>query len=286
MRLYVTGKGVLIEWTITNSLKEAREKLGEEARVATDEDCRYVYTKARFWEIPSDQIRERLGVSRQAVDGWRKRGGMDIPTRTQVRESTRNKRIREVLAKKEKISARDLAITANVNYKKVKDYAERAGLELTKWKRRPSDEELIEMQRGRTWRELADALGLRLSTLRTYIYRNKALSAALAAVRKKALTGKPAQKTLDTAAIRALYDKGMTPYMISETLKVEQMSVRYWTRRWKKEEEAANDKARNKRKAARPVEGSNAGAVRKQQRHPRPDPGDTVSEGDIRPSGS
>lgn len=286
MRLYVTGKGVLIEWTITNSLKEAREKLGAEARVATDEDCRYVYTKARFWEIPSDQIRERLGVSRQAVDGWRKRGGMDIPTRTQVRESTRNKRIREVLAKKEKISARDLAITANVNYKKVKDYAERAGLELTKWKRRPSDEELIEMQRGRTWRELADALGLRLSTLRTYIYRNKELSAALAAVRKKALTGKPAQKTLDTAAIRALYDKGMTPYMISETLKVEQMSVRYWTRRWKKEEEAANDKARNKRKAARPVEGSNAGAVRKQQRHPRPDPGDTVSEGDIRPSGS
>lgn len=263
MRLYVTGKGVLIEWAIVSTLKEAREKLGEEARVATDDDCRHVYTKGRFWEIPSDEIRERLGVSRQAVDAWRKRGGLDIPTRTQVRESTRNKRIREVLEKKEKISARDLAITANVNYKKVKDYAKRAGLELLQWKRRPSDEELIELQRGRTWRELADILDLRLSTLRSYIYKNKELSAALAAVRKKVVVETPAKKVLDTDAIRALHNKGMTPYLIAETLKIEQMSVRYWIRKWKKEEEAANDKARNKRKAARPVERGDAGTVSK-----------------------
>lgn len=262
MRLYVIGRGTCINWVTAKSLAEAKEKLGPDARVADDDDCRYVYTKERFWEWDGSRFKQELGCSRQTVHNWRKRGGGDIPTRTLMREASRNQRIRKVLAESpsEELTPRTIATEAKSNDRNVKAYAKRAGIKLGVWRKRPSDEQLVELQRDRTWWELAEVVGLKLSTLRLYIYARPELAAAMKAVRKPVDTGKQSQGKLPLHKIREMHNKGLTAHQIAESLHIEQMSVRYWLRKWKKEEEA-NDQTDEQGTDSGSLERGGAGAV-------------------------
>lgn len=234
-RLYVVGFGKHILYTLAPTMALAKATLGDDCRVPNSDDIR------AFWEVSGlstmsvKERLERLGISRQTLHYWRKKGGGDLPRRVDLERILKERRIIDVIKASSGISAKEAAALAKSTPKTVRRVAEEHGLKLTPARRMPSDEKLIELSAGRTWREFADVVGLRMATLRNYIYRNKALAAEIRKVRKPATTGMKATRKLNLKKVKQMGQKGMTAYAIAEALRVEQMTIRAHLMRWGKE---------------------------------------------------
>lgn len=258
-RLYVTGSGESLEFCIVDSLEDAKLTLGATCRLPDPDDLRIVWQKARLGEIPGAEITARYGVSRQTVDNWwRKAGGEGLLRRSDQQELERVERVKRTLLKLNGRRLTVVAKAAHVSPELVRDVANDMGITLPKWHRRPSDEELIELASGKTWMEFAEVAGLKLSTLRAYIYARPALSDAISKVRASAARGRKPGK-IDPQKVLQLYQEGLSAYKIAQLLKVEQMSIRHWIKRLTAE--GANDQTRNERAATDSVARSNGGAV-------------------------
>lgn len=259
MRLFVAGYGEERQWCMAMKLSEAKEKLGPETRAADDDDCRFVYHSARMWAYTPERIKAELGCSRQTVDSWRRRAGRDAPTRTKETELQRSLKVRQAIAAGQASSVLELSEASGAHYRTAKKFAGREDMTFSKWKRRPSDEKLVELQKGRTWWELAEVTGLTLSTLRQYIYSRPELAKAMKAVRKPTPRGLERRGQLPLHKIREMHNNGVSVHKIAETLHVEQMAIRYWLRKWQREE-SAHDQTDEQGAPAGPVAGSGEGA--------------------------
>lgn len=251
-RLYVYGVGDSMIYCTASSREEAQAQLGVDVRCPDPDDVRNFWRLARVSELTGQEIREQFGVSRQTIcNWWHKAGGGDLPRRADHLEKERTDKLRKVLLTMQDKSATGVARKTNVTVSRVRKLAQDMGISLDKWQRRPSDAQLIEMAKGRTWMEFADAVGLRLSTLRTYVYARPELAKAIREVRAPARTGVYAHGKLDKEKVLQLRKEGHSAYMIAQILRVEQMSVRHLLRRLAQEEE--DDSSRHKRKAASSV---------------------------------
>lgn len=259
MRLYCIGSGSLVKWVTCENLKQAKKELGPKARTATDEDCRAIWLLERMWEYSQEELRERFKISKQAAAKWRLRAGDDLPTRSDQAEAIRAKRIRVVLKELKDPCFSSLVKESGVSKKILREYVDKTGLHLRTHRRRPPDDELIELQRGRTWRELAEVTGLQLNTLRQYVYNRPVLARAMAAVRVNAPTGKKAHKASQVTDIRRMYEEGKSAHTIAESLRIEQVSVLYWFTKWKKEQ--AHDQSTDGQPPDPLVAGGNDGSA-------------------------
>lgn len=260
MRLYVAGEGESFRFDTAKSRVAAQRKLGSDVRTPNPDDCRQVWLQGRLYEMTAKEIQDRFHVSRQTVANWRARGGDGLMTASEHKMRVKVEAAQKALTSIEQPSAAQVAAVANLSIKLARQMANKLGVKLRGHRRMPSDEQLIELQRGCTWQELAAKSGMRLSTLRTYIYARPALSEAMRAVRKPAATGPSAHGTFPREKVRELYLKGVTPHVIAEELLVEQMTVRYWINKWRQEED--NAQARDGREVGGSVGGSHEGNQR------------------------
>lgn len=256
-RMYVAGEGESLRFCIVESPQDAALQLGATYRLPDPDDIRQVWNMAKLGELSGAEIREKYGVSRQTIDNWwRKAGGAGLTRRLDKKTQERKERVRETLIKMPGKRATVIARSAGVSVSTVREVAQEMGVEIPKWQRRPNDQELVQIAKGKTWMEFADAVGLKLSTLRAYIYAKPKLSKAISKVRAQAPSA-PAGGKIDPQKVWQMYQEGMSAYKIAQVFKVEQMSVRHWIKRMAQEH--ANDKASDERTTPDAVAGSGGG---------------------------
>lgn len=256
-RLYVAGQGQDMTYCTAPCFEAAKSILGEGCRRPDPDDVRLFWTLAKIDTLSAEAIREQFGVSRQTVDGWwRKAGGAGLPRRREFRQQDRALRIRTALRKTKSATASGVARAVGASLEEVREIAKSMKVPLRTWHRRPSDDELVEIAKGKTWPELAEAVGLRITTLRAYIYARPELSARIREVRA---SRRAQPRSIDPQKVKRLHLKGLSAYAISIKLGVEQMAVRYWIKRLAlggPREAATSDR----RKAGPAVVSSNGGA--------------------------
>lgn len=261
-RLYVAGEGDSLIYCTAASAEDARLTLGPACRTPDPDDLRVVWRMAKMESLSKDEIREKFGVSRQTVDNWWRRAGGagQLPRRSEFRARDRVARIQKgILSMPEKgatLVARSLGTTAE----SVREVASAIGVKLPTWKKRPSDRELVEIAKGKTWLEFADAVGLKLATLRNYIYARPKLSRAIRKVRAPLESGSRAHGKISPEKVIELHSEGHSAYRISQILRVEQMAVRHWLKRLSPEGSDAH--ANDQGATASSVAGRHGGAVR------------------------
>ena len=258
-RIYVAGSGKDLVFCVVESREDAQLALGPGLRVPDPDDMRLVWKMAKLDTMTSEQATAMMGVSRQTINNWWHKAGGDgvLPRWSDHREMARRQRIRDGIIRSGS-SPTQIAKKLGTSIAHVKQLAQKMGVDLPRWQKRPTDEQLIELAKGKTWYELAEAAGMKLSSLRAYIYKNPDLSLAIAAVRKRSPSGKAGQGKIDVQKIRELRSLGYSAYRISQELRVEPMTIRHWFKRLAKED-AANDRARKQRAFEDFVAGRNGG---------------------------
>lgn len=259
-RLYVAGKGKSMVWTMAHNMAEAAQKLNRECRVPNADDMRLFWTMSGIATMTAKERREKFGISRQAANYWRRKGGNDLPKRSTVDTQQRIDRVKKVFARFRRISAGEAAKLAHVTAPVVRQVAAEVGYKLATHRRIPEDSELVALATGRTWREFADAAGVRLATLRNYIYKKPELAEQIRRVRKAQPQGLAGAFKLDLQKVWTLGQRGVTAYAIAEEMKVENMTIRAHLMKWGKEyPDAFPPPYGNKRSTREPVAGGNGG---------------------------
>lgn len=265
MRLYVAGFGDSMIFCTAQNHAEARTKLGKGVRNPDPDDVRAFWTLMRMDMLPSSEIMQRFGVSRQTIyNWWKKAGGEGLPRRREQMVQDRINRVKAELLRERPHSPTTIAKRTRVSLETVKKMAEEYKVEFPgKYQIRPSDEELVRLATGRTWYEFADAVGMALASLRAYIYKNPELAAEIRKVRKPVQSSgyTRGKGKIPRVKVIKLLKEGHSAYRIAQILKVEQMSVRRWLRRFVQEAKA-NDKARDEREIADLMANGGRGTLR------------------------
>lgn len=231
-RLYVAGSGKDLIYCTAETNEEAQLALGPGYRFPDPDDIRRVWELGKLDQMSSAEVYERLGVRRQTVDYWFRKAGGNLPRRRERLVQEREERIRELfMDRKRRRTATEIARLAGAAISTVRVLAKKFNVKLSTGHKRPSDDELVRLATGKTWPELAAATGLRLSSLRSYIYARPELSARIAAVRKARPSGRESHGKVDPKKLAKLANKGLSAYAISLQLGVEQMVIRYWMRK-------------------------------------------------------
>ena len=264
-RLYVAGPKDALKWAIAPFLEDVSDTLGPDTRVPDPDDIRVFWEQSGIADMTDAERVEKFKVSRQTVHNWRLKGGGDLLRRSEKVARDRDARIRQVLTTTPNISASIAAEHAHVRIEHVRRIAREMGLTLARNRKMPPNDELLRLAAGKTWRELADAVGVCLQSLRTYVYKDKALAEAMRAVRKPAPSGAAAHGKLPIEKIIRMGKRGMTAYAIAEALKLEHMTVRACLKRWEKEQASVNErKARRQLPSGDSVAGSDGGDAMQQ----------------------
>lgn len=261
-RLFVTGEGESLTYCIAETREEAHVALNGYARIPDSDDIRIIWSMARLDQMSFAEIQDRFGVCRQTVDYWFRKAGGDLKRRSDFLAQKREERVKELLHDRtKKRSVTSIAKNAGTSTTVVKEMADKLGVALKPARRRLTDDELVEMARGKTWPEFAEAVGLRLATLRTYVYSRPGLSERIREVRVKRTSGTAAHGKVEPKKLQMLHNKGMSAYAIALEFGVEQMVIRYWLRKLA-QKETANAPTRKRRAADNAVGSSDGGAER------------------------
>ena len=149
--------------------EEVSEFLAEFATGTTGETCR------------------ALDVSRQTLHLWRKRAGVPAPP---VSVSRRIEPESVVALLRGGASVEETAARSRCHVSTVRRMAREAGVALPPRPEYPPDAELLALAAGRTWQELAAALGRRTTAARAYVYARPELARALRAVMARKAPGR------------------------------------------------------------------------------------------------
>lgn len=234
-RLYCAGTRKDFKYIIASNKAEASQLLGMECRVPDPDDIRHFWKVSRISEMSAKERHAKFGISRQAANYMRRRGGDDLPHLRDVERKRRRDRIANILTQFPGIRFKEVLKLSKSSAGTIKRVAREMGYHFTVGRRIPDDQTLIELATGRTWREFAKVVGLRLATLRHYIYKRPELTAALRKVRKAQPTGAAARGKINLLKVKQLGQQGMSAYSIAELLNCEQMAVRFHLLRWGKE---------------------------------------------------
>lgn len=132
-------------------------------------------------ESTSELVR-RLRVSRQTLHHWRRRAGLrsaPAPTRGLL-SLARDRAILDAI--RDGASVVEAARAAGCSESTVRRIARAANVKPAPLNPYPADAELVELARGKTWTDLAAALGRRETAARAWIYARPKLARAVRAV--------------------------------------------------------------------------------------------------------
>lgn len=209
---------------------EAVKELGPDARYPDPDELRHYWMAERLYELSTDQIQKKLGVTRQAVSQWRKKAGADLPVRTDYHKGLRADKIRGALDATK--SANEIAGELHVSAKEVREIARQQGIKLpVKNKKKPSDEEIIELARGRTWRELARLCNVSMYTLRNYVYGKPELRGKVCGNLTRELSGGGSHGKVDADELVTLYREGWTVFKLAAHFQTQPMNIIYWLKK-------------------------------------------------------
>jgi hypothetical protein len=226
-RLWCAGEGATWRWHVATSREDAISALEWPVRSATPDDCRRLWIDLRLHEKTGNELTALFGVTRQAIDIWRAKGGDDLRRRSDALADEADARLLPLLDVAKSVT--QLAEETGESIYALRLVAKRNGIKLTSGTtKKPCDEEIIRLAEGRTWRELAAACHITLPTLRNYVYAHPKLSAQVCARITRQKNGPASHGKVDPEEIRRLHGEGLSRYAIAERLGVEQMTITYW----------------------------------------------------------
>jgi hypothetical protein len=230
VRLFCVGEGESWRYAMLSSKNLAVKTLGPSARLADSDDVRHLWQIEKLYELTVEQLEAKFGVSRQAIDLWKKKGGEDLKSRSDyLREQAAAKVLAALDTSK---TPSEIAKETGVSLYFVKEIAEARGVDLAfKGQKKPSDEEIVRLAEGRNWRELADACGVVLPTLRHYIYKNPELQARVCPLLVRQTAGGNAHGKVDVEEMVNLHEQGASAYELSKRYQVEVVTIIYWLKK-------------------------------------------------------
>ena len=230
-RLWCAGEGATWCWNVATSREDAVAALKLPVRSATSDDCRQLWIDLRLHEKTGKQLEALFGVTRQAIDIWRAKGGDDLLRRSDALVDEADARLLPLLDVAKSVT--QLAEETGESIYALRLVAKRNGIKLTSGTtKKPCDEEIIRLAEGRTWRELAAVCHITLPTLRNYVYAHPKLSAQVCARITRQANGPASHGKVDPEEIRRLHAQGMSRYAIAERLGVEQMTITHWLKKF------------------------------------------------------
>lgn len=262
LRLYIIGTGLDIKWVMAYTRVEATEKLGSPARVPDPDELRVFWAKSGIAKLSDKERREMFGVSRQTFTNWRRKAGTDLRTRPMQLKHERRAKFMEIIDSIGLLHISKMKEATGLGFSSLRKLAKEMNLTFPPGQQPLTDDELVEMAKGKTWLEFAKAADLKLPVLRQRVYANPLLAARVREVRKniKRDQSKKGRVRKCIPKIRAMGLKGMTAYKIAEALGIEMMSVRYHLRKMAKERpDEFYPPYGNKRETGESVAGSDGG---------------------------
>lgn len=264
-RLYVTGKEPDLRFMLAPSIKAASEKLSAPARVPDPDEVRRFWATSGILRMSAKERQEKFNVSRQTIANWRRKGGLDLRTLPMQRNHEQRIRFQEVYEALGLLPINNMKEATGLSHRALQRIAKELGLTYPNGTMKAlSDDELVKLAEGKTWREFAEAAGLKLAVLRQRVYADPVLSAKIREVRKpaKAPQGKKGRVKVSIPKIRSMGHKGMSAYRIAEILGIEMMSVRYHLKKMGKERpDDFYPPYGHKRKTGDAVDGSDGGSA-------------------------
>lgn len=236
-RLYVASHGIKLKWCLAETLKHATVQLGQPARIPDADDLRIFWNKSNIANMTPEERKKAFNVSRQTMSTWRRKGGGDLKTLRDAKADKRRHRVQMYLKSDPDASIYKIAAVTGFSYRTIQNALKALGVQPRKGqqKRIPPDAELLALAEGKTWREIADTLGVSLTSLRMHVYANKSLAEEIRRVRRHVPNNQPAINPQHLKKIKAMGKDGATAYAIAETYKLEMMTVRARLMRWGKE---------------------------------------------------
>lgn len=229
-RLYCVGEGASFRYGMFSSRAEAEKTLGTPMRTPDSDDIRRVWLENKLHEKTPDEIRRLFGITRQAVSLWRQKAGEDLPNYRE--HASQQMRDKAHAGFDEMLSAAEMVEKLGIPENYIREEALARGVTLLKRnKKKPSDDEIVELAKGRTWRELAEACNVTMSTLRNYVYARPELSRRISAVVVYEPTGAHAHGRMDVDRLLELHAQGLSVYRMAAELGVQAMSVIYWLKK-------------------------------------------------------
>lgn len=229
-RLYCTGEGSSFRYAMAANKAEATAVLHAPARLPDSDDIRRVWMENKLHEKTTAEIQALFGITRQALSIWRQKAGADVPRYRDHTAQQNRDRVRAALDASK--SANELAQELGVSASVVREVAEQEGMVLPKKNvKKPSDEEIIRLSEGKTWRELAKLCNISYVTLQHYVYANPKLAEALRARMTYEKSGATAHGRVDVDKLVSLYEQGWTPYRIAQEFEVQNMTIIYWLKK-------------------------------------------------------
>jgi plasmid maintenance system antidote protein VapI len=226
-RLWCCGEGESWCWHVSVTRDDAAKALGGPVRSATPDDCRRLWLDLRLHTKTVKELESMFGVTRQAVDIWRAKGGDDLPRRCETMTDEVDERVLPLLDPSKTIT--ELAAATGETTNTLRAVAVRYGVRFRNGTtKKPSDDEIVRLSEGRTWRELAAACDVQLPTLRNYVYANPSLSAQVRSRLARQTVGPASHGKVDPDEVRRLHAEGLTRYAIAQRLGVERMTVTHW----------------------------------------------------------
>jgi len=209
---------------------EAVRGLGPDARYPDPDELRHYWLTEKLYELTTDEVQARLGVSRQAVSQWRKKAGADLPRLSDAKREERHARIQAALSPER--TAKEIATEIGTTPAEVKLIADKHGVVLKdKSHKKPPDDEIIRLAVGRTWRELAEVCGVSMYTLRNYVYADPDLREQVCGNLVSEVMGAPTHGRVDVDEVIRLYGEGLSPHKIAARFGTQPMSIIYWLKK-------------------------------------------------------
>jgi hypothetical protein len=171
-----------------------------------------------------------LGISRQALSQWRIKAGVDLPTYREHNNSVKREQVKALLDPSK--TPKEIADEAHVSVEIVKEIADEFGVKLAnKQVKKPDDDEIVRLAKGRTWRQLAEECNVTVHTLRHYVYARPELAERIRANIVYETSGAPAHGRVNVDELVRMYESGESPYQIAKKMGVENLTIIYWLKK-------------------------------------------------------
>lgn len=231
LKLFCSSQGSgPVRYGLYASKSEAMQGLGWDARFPDPDELRHYWMAEKLYELTTDEVQAKLGVSRQAVSNWRKKAGADLPRLSDARREDRHARIRAALSTTR--TAKEIATELGTTPAEVKMIAEQQGVTLLdKSRKKPDDDEIVRLAVGRTWRELAEVCNVSLYTLRNYVYADPDLREKVCGNLVSEPMGQPTHGRIDVDELIRMYGEGLSTFKIAAHFGTQPMSVIYWLKK-------------------------------------------------------
>lgn len=226
-KMFCVGAGDLFRYALACTKKEAESILGVGAHRPSSDELRRIWVDNRLHERTPATIKSELGISRQALWAWRQRVATDLPKHREFASIQRQQRIAQHIDQSKSITllASEIGVSPNL----IRKFAGENNISIVnRARKKPDDVTIIQLAKGRTWKQLADACGITLGTLRNYVYQRPQLSQEIRKYITYETSGAPAHGKLDIDRMTDMHAKGISAYAISLELGVHQMTVAYW----------------------------------------------------------